>query len=211
MAVEQITDWPARLRAKVYTFFYGGNWAVPTANAIGAGANQVEAAFQAVLSLWSIDTITDDPTSPAYGVGRGVQLDRIGSLVGEQRGSATDDIYRYLLRAKITANKSSGTPVPMIATFLAMFGGAGAPLLIPGWIAEVTLRLVGVVTPPLLVAPAVQLLGFVTQGGTRSVLEWTTVAPEMTFTYDALGANQGWGNENDPSVGGRLGGSQEAT
>lgn len=204
-------DWRFRLASRVYSMFSGSNWAVPTAYAIGAGDNQLEAAFLALAYLFSIDTITDDATDPGYGIGRGVQLDRIGSLVGQPRGAASDTVYRPILRARIVANKSSGGPDTAIGVFLAMFSGAGAPLVVPGWIAQFTLRLVGVVMDPLLVSAALGLLAASTQAGVRSVLEWTTTDPAHVLAWDALGASQGWGDVNNPSVGGLLGGAAAAT
>jgi hypothetical protein len=204
-------DWRYRLARRVYVQFQSSNWCIPLAYAIGNGANELQASALALASLFSIETITEDATSPAYGVGRGVQLDRIGRLVGQPRGASTDDVYRYLLRARIVVNRSTGGPDTAIAVFVAMFNGAGTPLIIPGWIAAFTLRLVGVVLDPLAVGAAVSLLGAATQAGVYSVLEWTTTDAAYTFAFDALGANQGFSNFNDPSTGGLLGGSASAT
>ncbi len=206
------SDWPARLRALVYQQFKLSNWAIPTANAIAAGRGELQALFLAMLSLWSIDPITDgtDIDQPGHGVGRGVQLDRIGRLVGQSRGAATDDEYRPILRARIRANKSNGSPDSVINVFLAMFAGAGAPLYTPGWIAQYTLRLVGVIMDPLVVTAALGLLRAATQGGTRAVLEWSTVADAAAFTWGGT-AQQGWGDTTNMAAGGALSGAAAAT
>lgn len=141
MAVTTITDWPARLRKRVYSMFWSSHWAIPIAEAVGAGSDELEAAFSAVLSLFSIDTVTDVVTSPSYGVGRGAQLDRIGRIVDQPRSGADDAHYRFYLRAKIRANKSSGSVDDLIAVLKAMLGATEIPLYTPGGNASFALQL----------------------------------------------------------------------
>ncbi len=180
MAVVNVPDWPARLRAKIYTQFAQSNWAVPTANAIGAGAQSLQNLLVAMLSLWSIDTITNDPTSPAYGVGRGVQLDRIGRLVGQPRSGADDDHYRYYLRAKIRANKSNGSPDDLIAVFKAMLGATELPFYQPGSNASFILRLSTPMTEAV-AAIALYFLRIAKQAGVRALLETQELADSLMF------------------------------
>jgi hypothetical protein len=207
-------DWPARLRALVYEQYKLSNWAIPLADAIAKQRGQLAGLNLAFLFLWSIDTITDDTASPAYGIGRGVQLDRIGKLVGQQRGAATDAEYRPILRARVLANRSNGAADVAMRVFLAMFAGDGAPLYTPGWVAQYTLRLVGVLMDPLIVPAAMGLLAAATQGGNRAVLEWTTVEPDEVLTcndvvaFGALGVGQAIGDADNPTRGGRMGGAQ---
>ena len=204
--------WAARLRALVYTQYAQSNWAIPLANAIGQQRGSLALLESALLLLWSIDTVVDDTQSdsPFYGVGRGVQLDRIGKLIGQPRGAASDNEYRPILRARIRANKSNGASDDVIGVFLAMFNGEGEPLLTPGWIAQYTLRLVGVIMDPLIVTAAVGLLRSATQAGTRAVLEWTVTAPASCFVWCNLPGTTlpGWGDLNNLSVGGALAGAQ---
>ena len=208
--ITTVTDWPARCASRIYAQYVGTTLPTVVASSVGAKANNLELAYEAIRSLWSIDPVTDDLASPSYGVGRGVQLDRIGVLVGEPRGAADDATYRPILRAKIVVNKSNGGPVSIIDVFLAMFSGSGAPLLTPGWIAQFTLRLVGVLMPPLVLPAALQLLGAATQGGTRAVLEYTSSAPALVFTFNSRTAGQGWGDTGNGLVGGLMGGAAEA-
>ena len=85
MSLALIPDWQAQLRSRVYSGFYDTNWAVPLANALGIEGAQLDAAQIAMMSLLSIYPITNDPASAAYGIGRGVPLDRIG---GNRRRAA---------------------------------------------------------------------------------------------------------------------------
>lgn len=61
----------------------------------------------------------------------GAQLDVVGSLVGESRNGANDDIYRLRILARIIANASSGTNDDLVrATRLLLEadqGAAGTP------------------------------------------------------------------------------------
>lgn len=211
MASTAPSDWRARSRALVYTQFFASNWAIPLADAIAEGRASKQGLYDAVKNLWRIGTITDDPTSPAYGVGRGVQLDRIGKVVGQPRGAAGDDQYRPILRAKIIANRSNGGANTIIRMFVAMFAGEGTPLITNGWIAQFTVQLVGVIMDPLLVPAAAGLLRQATQGGNRAVLEWAVVDDDESLICNAEGANQGWGGVDDLTVGGALAGAVSAT
>jgi hypothetical protein len=196
------SEWQQRLSKLLYTQFAQTVWAKLVVSTVSRGRAALADLFIAFIALWSIDTITDDSTSAYYGVGRGVQLDRIGKLVGQPRGAATDSEYRPILRARILTNKSDGSSDVIINIFLAMFADAGTPLIIPGWVAQYTLRLVGVIMDPLVAPAAVGLLNSATQGGTRAVLEWTTTDPSHTLIYDATGATQGWGDLSNLNVGG---------
>ena len=206
-------DWPTpdsqapKLRALIYEQFKQSNWAVPLANAIGAGASEWQAAALAMLALLSLDTVTDNATDPAYGIGRGLQLDRIGRIVGQPRGLATDAEYRPLLGARVLANRSCGGPATLLQVFFAAFAGVGTPTYAPGWIAAYTLRLVGVVVDPLLVTALLGLLASSTQAGVRGVLEYSTTAPAATMTWNATGTTQGWGDATSAIVGGALAGA----
>ena len=211
-------DWPARLRALVYTQFAPTNWAVPIANAIGARFDGMQGILDACARLWSIEPVVADSATadPAYGVGRGVQLDRIGRLVGQARGGATDAEYRPLLRARALANRADGTTDRAIGVFVAMFAGAGAPLYLPGWVMEYTLRLVGVLMDPILVPGAISLLAASTQAGVRAVLEYSTVAPSASLIADdltpsAVPCSTGLADVAAPAAGGGMTGGAEST
>ena len=52
----------------------------------------------------------------------GVQLDTLGKLVGQLRGSETDEAYRAFIRARIRANRSLGHPGDLIAVTMLATG-----------------------------------------------------------------------------------------
>jgi hypothetical protein len=170
MALTLPADWRLRLLDRIYQQFKGTLWAPNLADMLGAGANELQAAGVAMLSLWSIDTITDDDTSPAYGIGRGVQLDRIGRLVGQARAGADDEHFRYYLRARIAANRSRGTVDDLIRVFQAMLGATELPLYVPGGNASMVLRLSTPITDAVAEIGR-QFLGFAKMAGVRAILE----------------------------------------
>lgn len=53
----------------------------------------------------------------------GVQLDRVGAIIGQPRWSREDGDYRNLLNARILANNSKGTPEDLISVLLKLFDG----------------------------------------------------------------------------------------
>jgi len=169
MALTLPADWRLRLLDRIYQQFKGTLWAPNLADMLGAGANELQAAGVAMLSLWSIDTITDDDTSPAYGIGRGVQLDRIGRLVGQARAGADDEHFRYYLRARIAANRSRGTVDDLIRVFQAMLGATELPLYVPGGNASMIVQLLTPITDAV-AEIARQFLGAAKLAGVRALL-----------------------------------------
>jgi hypothetical protein len=189
MAATFEPDWAARLRKKIYTQFYDSNFAVPLADIIGSQRGTLELLFAAVIVLWSIDTVTDDVDDPAYGVGRGVQLDRIGRLVGQARGSASDDLYRLYLRARIRVNQSNGSPENIYSVFYAFLGSttAGELLYTPGYTAagDGEKSFSFQIKPPITAdeaTVALSLIGSAKDAGARAILEWQQQADDITLS-----------------------------
>jgi hypothetical protein len=119
----------------------------------------------------------------------GAQLDLIGRFVGQPRTSFDDATYRLWLAARIQVNLSSGD-VESIYSALKTLLAAGQTLQIASeGAASFALRIFGA---PLTNASA--LAGVVAQAkvaGVRAVLEYETVAPAATFTWDGA-APQAW-------------------
>jgi len=181
MALTIPADWRLRLADRIYQQFKGTLWAPNLADMLGTSANQLQAAAVAMLSLWSIDTITDDATSPAYGIGRGAQLDRIGRLVGQARAGADDDHFRYYLRARIAANRSRGTVDDLIRVFQAMLGATELPLYVPGGNASMVVRLSTPITDAV-AEIARQFLHVAKLAGVRALLESKAYSDSAMFT-----------------------------
>ena len=117
----------------------------------------------------------------------GAQLDVLGGVVGQRRGSNTDAEYRTRIRARILVNKSSGTgpELQAIANLLApdatahftYEGPAGASLILDDADVDVGLEL------------ALMLLDAAV-AGVRLYVQWTEVTPETTFTLNSNVAGQ---------------------
>lgn len=58
----------------------------------------------------------------------GVQLDVLGKIVGQARGGLSDDDYRRFIRARISANKSSGTVEDILRVAVGVLGDDDAAL-----------------------------------------------------------------------------------
>ena len=77
----------------------------------------------------------------------GVQLDRIGVLVGQPRWGRLDGPYRKLIRARIGANVSKGTPEDIIAILLKLLTAPARVIYFQDGIAKAWIRTETVVDP----------------------------------------------------------------
>lgn len=214
MPATWIDDWQRRLRGRLAMQYRGTNHD-GLADAIGRQAQAIENAAQALLRIYYIDPVTDDVTSHLYGVGRGVQLNRIGAIVGQERGGVSDAVYRLYLRARIAANRSSGTPENLFAVYQAMFAGAAELVYVYGHNAAYVLRIDAPVLDGDEVAVALIFLGVAQAAGARGILEWTTADEDHSFAFDDandLGSTPGLGYSDNANIdlGGCLAGAQQA-
>jgi hypothetical protein len=208
-------DWQKQLRSRIFAMFQSSNWAIPIADAIAHETTLVDSLILAMAYLFSIDPITSDATAPGYGIGRGVQLDRIGRLVGFQRTGQPDDVYRYYLRGQIRANRSHGTGNDVIETLGFVFSGAARVVIINDTATSggrFVVRLDGFAAGPDEVTVAAYYVRKVKLAGVKAWL-WYSPAPDAdTFTlgtaveYPDGDALRGLGDVGDPSVGGHLAG-----
>lgn len=213
-----ITDWQSRLRSRLAMQFRGTNHD-GIADAIARQAQEIEDAGQALLRRFYIDPVTEDTSSPLYYVGRAAQLDTIGAIIGQERGGVSDDVYRLYLRARIRANKSSGTPGELYGVFLAMLSGR-SPVLLYVWGGNATFDLR--IDEPYLngdeVAVALSLLGDAKAAGARGILTWTTTTPDLSLAFDdasdiggtLAGEGLGLGDATTSTTGGNLAGASQA-
>lgn len=200
--IDFVEDWQARLRGRLYTQFADKPNFLAVVDAFAAQVQEIEGALQALARLPSIDPVTDDATDPQYWVGRAAQLDVIGLVVGQVRGSDDDATYRLRLRARIRANRSSGTVADLFAVMRALFGVSTPVAYVRGGIAEFVLRVGAVLTA----AEAAVATGFLTDSkaaGVRAILEWQPVPDSLAFCFDG-GDGLGFGDDMDPSVGGEF-------
>jgi hypothetical protein len=113
----------------------------------------------------------------------GAQLDVLGKIVGQERGSSADDAeYRLRIKARVKANKSSGSVKDILGVFLTLLGdleGVRLEQLPP---ASFILHLEGEETSTTLAALYLDFLGDSKAAGVNAQLHTLTDTPEDTFT-----------------------------
>ncbi len=171
-----VADWKARLLSRFYAQFQGkANLEALARDVVGPQAQDLEDAFQSLLIFLDIDNA------------EGAQLDMIGDIVEQPRSGVDDPIYRLYLRAKIRANKSSGTPEDLYAVFGAMFGSKAAGLFVytQGATAvqgkQFQFRIVSPITAAQ-EAIALAFLAIAKEAAARAVLEWQETPDASTLT-----------------------------
>lgn len=96
MSVERISDHADQAVNRLPGWLRGKPKLEAVVRAFMRPIQEIEDAYIALILMKAIDTA------------EGVWLDKIGKLVGQDRGSLTDTIYRRYLRARIAANRSNG-------------------------------------------------------------------------------------------------------
>ncbi len=170
--IDYVSDWAARLRSRLYTQFRSavtwGQWT----DMLGAMAQDWEDAAQTLLTLLDIDASS------------GVQLDTIGRVVGQPRLGVVDSTYRLYLRARILANRSTGTAEEIYAVFAALLGAAAPPQYIGGWVKQFAIRVGAAITRVQAVAAA-NFLGVAKEAGARGLVEWQEYADSQMFEFSS--------------------------
>lgn len=111
----------------------------------------------------------------------GVQLDGIGTIVGEERNGKDDDAYRTALRVRILINLSEGTPEDIIAILATLTGGTIKirEYYPAAYIAELT----DTITPGSFDAALIAI--YMRQGTCAGVKAHFVYYPEDAFRYDS--------------------------
>lgn len=165
--IDYVSDWKERLCTRLYTQFRDKTTWLLWVALLARQAQDLEDAAQSLLTIFDIDNSS------------GIQLDVIGRIVGQTRQGAIDSEYRLGLKARILANKSSGTPENIFALFL------GAPMVYSlGVIKEFAVRVASVPITPAEAAGAVMLLGVAREAGARALFEWQEYVNAQMFTFD---------------------------
>lgn len=158
-----------------------------------SGINQIqylEDMFVALVTNRAIDTAI------------GIQLDRLGNIVGIPRiPGQSDESYRFAIRIKIGQNISEGEPESVINAFRTITGasmvylsdGLHAEIYLSGDI-DFTQEQVNTIFREMkkVIAAGVRL------GGVGSF------DPTEPFTFAGIQAGLGFGTESDPTIGGKL-------
>lgn len=133
----------------------------------------------------------------------GAQLDQLGLIVDlARRGAQADDEYRTLLRAKVLANRSCGTPETLVQIALLLLADSDDAHLIESFPGAVIVNVIGSLI--LSDAETVEMLDGAAAAGVR--LHLVTSEPgEDAFAFDGPGDNRdGFGDATDPDVGGQF-------
>lgn len=151
-------------------------------------------------ALWTIidNTALDSPTT------LGVNLDRIGKLIGQPRGGLSDDDYLLWLKARILVNRSSGS-IDDILTIFMLINPAAVPLFVEQYPAAFALKVNGISV----LAPSIQaaILKVARKAGVRGVLEYSTAPTGSGFCF-AGGVGKGFPDASlTPGSGGKLAGA----
>lgn len=168
--IDYVASWLDRLNGKVYSQFRDDpNLALIISEILAPQAQDIEDALQSLLSLPSIDD------------SEGVQLDLIGRIVTQPRNGYVDTNYRVLLKARIRANRSTGTSSDIYAVFSVLFSNPSM-LLQPSVIATITLS----IWTPITEAQAEIGAGFLADAkadGIRAIFVWQPDVDANMFTF----------------------------
>ena len=166
-----VANWAARLRTRLYAQFRDKVTWKQWADLLGRQQQVLEDATQTLLTILDIDA------------SEGVQLDVIGRIVGQLRTGVEDATYRLYLRARILANRSTGTPENIYSVMRALFGEVEAqPLYIGGWVKQFVIHIGKVLTRTQALV-AVEFLHDSKEAGARGLLEWQEYEDSLLFEF----------------------------
>lgn len=164
----------------------GGAQIVAMATGEGTRAQTIETA------LWQIYTETGiSPNASGFTVSTGAQLDLLGRLVGQPRGTLTDVDYTALLRATIRRLLSSGTIPDLIAIFSLMLPTTvlGSIVITESFPAAIILDLTGVTGSAFNPQAFDKVLQIAKAAGVRALLHYTYHTLPATFSFATVTNN----------------------
>ena len=177
--MQLILDHPDRAVARLATQLRGKPRMEGLVRALALQAQEVEDATWPMF-LETIET------------SEGVQLDRLGHLVGQTRGGRTDGALRIWIKARVLLNRSSGSAEQILALFSALTATTGVPLVNEEQFpAAFVLRALGPLAEPRAFA---DVLHTAKLGGVRAILEYLHTPPVAAFSFaggPGLGFNAG--------------------
>lgn len=172
ITVDYISDWKGRLRSKLYEQFGSLPNMIAMSDLFARQFQDLENSGQTLFSITSIDD------------SEGVNLDVIGRIIDQLRLGVDDATYRLFLKAKVRANKSSGTPEEIYSVFRALLGNAISMIYIPGNDAGFELQIRDPISA-LFASVAAQLLGIAKMAGVKGNLDWQETTDDQMF-YTAI-------------------------
>lgn len=152
-------------------------------------------------ATYDIDTamqLWDGTETPALGS----QLDAIGEIVGISRNGLPDDEYILFIFGKIAENFSDST-VQAIGTVVSYLYAVANPQLFELYPAAIAFEVTGSTIPTRLWKLALGLVANSIGGGITLAFGAASMETDV-FSFDGpnSGPNDGFGDANDPSVGG---------
>lgn len=179
--IDYVESWAQRLRGRLYAQFRNATtWQKWCDEILGPQFQDLEDATQSLLSLLDIDNSV------------GAQLDMIGRYVGQPRLGLLDVTYRLYLRARVLANKSTGTVEEIFAIMRALYGASAGPRYLPGYVKQFAIRITKTLTRTEALV-GVSFLGSSKEAGARGLLEWRETDSASVFTFDGTGSPAGLG------------------
>lgn len=169
--INYISSWQKRLRARLYKQFRNQPRFIAFADLIARQAQDVEDAFQSLLTMPSIDD------------SEGEQLRVIGRRVGQPNLGWTDVLYRRFLKTRILINRSGGTVKQLYGILNQALGELGF-LIRYGGTKQFSIE----IGQPITSVEAAATLLFVEaakDAGARGVVEWSEVPlGDQLFHFD---------------------------
>lgn len=192
----EITDFAARAKTKMLAQYRDKLKLAAFVGELAARAQDLEAALFDVLEQTSVGTAV------------GVWLERLGAVVGEERGGVGDTLYRQYIQARVKANRSEGRLEDVIAVITAWYGSAFPSLTLtePGR-ANLLVELPSVAVTAAQIARLVRLLRDTRAAGVGAQVLWQPQADADTFTFSSSAALEsdsarGFGDSSNPATGG---------
>jgi hypothetical protein len=175
--IDYVADWAARLRGRLYAQFRDdASWQQWCDEVLGPQFQDLEDSAQSLLKLYDIDA------------SEGELLDLIGRVVGQRRLGTLDPVYRLYLKARVLANRSTGTPENIYDVLRALYGAATArPMYIGGWNKQFAVRVRAVIEREAALVGA-DLLRSAKESGARGILEWQESADADLYYLDSAHA-----------------------
>lgn len=195
MIVTKITDHVAQAKARLLE-----QYKVPKIQGFqGVFAKQIQDLEDAIYALDEGRQLWNGTNSPAVGK----QLDQIGTIVGIGRNGLSDAEYLLFIFGKIASNNSD-TTITTIQTIIAYLFEAQQVLFQEEFPAGIAIQVLGSPIPPSLYNVAVSIIK-ASLGATIN-LAYVGISPVLNvFRFDGpgvVGANNGFGDDLNPSVGG---------
>lgn len=162
------TDLSAKAKSLLLEQFKGSPQLAALLGNYVSELQDLEAVFRAIYSRKSIDGAA------------GVQLDIIGTLVGEPRSGRSDSAYRIALRARIAINLAEGTGDQILDIMYAVTGQHGT---LSEGMASILYRL-GAAISSSLVANYAAALQSATAAGVYTQMQYAIAPMGTSFTLD---------------------------